>query len=172
MNYGMNLVMKPSSVCFVCNTQFNKSLHEVKLGLLFGIIYCDQCRKKAKQDIIDFINNNYFIPLWGVFGVKKVRFPRHNKLIEGEISVYNNRYIFGIQCVELESVKRFVLCVSFEDNTLCKDVPLEQLFIHNKNLYNTIIQADNLIKDKYINIKIGDLDINIQKKLENISKVD
>ena len=183
-----NICMKPSA-CAVCDK--NTGGQTLNFGRLNGVFYCNKenCCKKIKKDMIEYINETMNIPLYGLIDRKttdynlKLSFFRKSKktVIDGTISK-GIRNWFCIRKVKTPNDKKIIVIdleykniESKNDETYSRSVALNNIMFHNKDFYNKLSNCNNLFDNKHIVISFEELsdeirDIVYMYNIENLNK--
>jgi hypothetical protein len=180
--------MKPS-VCAVCDENTGEQI--LNFGRLNGVFYCnkDECCKKIKKDMIEYINETMNIPLYGLIDRKttsydlKLSFFRKTKktVFNGTISK-GTRNWFCIRKVKIPNDKKImVINLEYKNienkdaKTYSRSVELNNIMFHNKDFYNKLSNCNNLFDNDDIVISFEELSDEIRNivymyYIENLNK--
>jgi hypothetical protein len=173
-NGPFRLTMLKTTQCKLCFTE-NVICTFLNMYPLYGWYFCNNCTNHVKSQAID--NMNIEIPLIGALPISyndkyKILFERSNKQIwkgyidpflyimkySNEQKIYTIRVIFNANDPELG--------VNFNESY--KDIPLNIIYKYNNDIYDKIINCENLFNSDKIKIAYNDLPENVQNKIKPI----
>jgi hypothetical protein len=193
------LVLINPHLCMLCNKIYNdKILKMFEIGQRWGWVYCDSCIKnnKLKEAVLNYINKLNIIPFMWLnnhesFTIK----DEDNKSIIHNSSLLFYRYSqkdkipihtaqFGLftfreqYMMYVDKYSSFHMLVKFNDNNNNKisntiyerSVSLQNLFRHNDNLYEALINCTNLFDSDMI-ISYNELSDNIKNNINEAYKL-
>ena len=174
-----------SHQCMICEEIDEKGDHrEITQSLLRGWIMCKKCMEKdsTKQGMLEYLVSNQYLPIGFLRTGENIlsfyRF-RTNTVIEGKLRSNNDPNNLHFMCKTKTSGK-FVISLNFSANptpdspkNLLRSVTLENLFCHNKWLYNTLVSSQNLLCSSDIPLKItwADFPLSFREEVDALYRV-
>ena len=157
-----------------------------RIGRLYGVYHCTNCRNKCKEEIVDYINIYGKVPLYSFLKEKhyiELKFFRKSKykIYVGNISHYEEQYLFGTRKKDVQpngdskdkniSENKYFIKLGFEDNKeyFSRYVSLENIFFHNPMFYEKLISSKNLFEDDKIKISFNELSKEIKDDFKQLN---
>lgn len=159
-----SLGMKCSYECTLCKEVNEKGKHwEITESYLHGWIMCSKCMEKptTKQELMNYLVTKQYIPL-GFLQTrdKTLSFynPSTNSVIEGVLPLSepeNLHFMCKTKKSGMYMVRiNFSLAGPKDPKLWIRSVSLENLFYHNKWLYETLVTSKNLLGSSQMPLKI------------------
>ena len=169
------LVMAPQK-CDYCQGESKDKIRCLNLARLNGTFYCEGCISECKKAVLEYIEETKQIPLYSLMDMKNINqsisfdFYRKSKeqLYTGKIDIYCERYLFGISYINNNNKDKsgYFVKLEFEEKeniSSLRNVKLDNLFFHNKNLYEKLTKCENIFNDDNIIISFDELSDDIKK---------
>jgi hypothetical protein len=156
--YARRLTFISLTDCNFCSNPVNAETHQVQIEHLRGWQCCGTkcCVDKLKHSLLKTIEIDNIFPLNSLVdaddGKISVEFYRKtkNKVQNGVIEHQNNNFGF---LARLSNINLYTINVAFEENM--RSVSLENIFHHNRKLYDQLIRSKDLFKFTNIDCKIS-----------------